>query len=121
MLGRSSASPSTGGTGASTPAAAAAHGLTSLSPERAGAAEILDLARRHWEIENRLHHVRDVSCDEDRRRNHVKSLPRNLARLRNAAISIIRLRGQFDHVPQAHRHCAARQRDAIREVTRAVF
>ena len=42
-----------------------AHGLTSLPPERAGAAEILDLARRHWEIENRLHHVRDVSYDEE--------------------------------------------------------
>ena len=98
-----------------------AHGLTSLPPERAGAAEILDLARRHWEIENRLHHVRDVSYDEDRRRNHVKSLPRNLACLRNAAISIVRLRGQFDYLPQAHRHYAARQQDAIREVTRAVF
>ena len=98
-----------------------AHGLTSLPPERAGAAEILDLARRHWEIENRLHHVRDVSYDEDRRRNHVKCLPRNLACLRNAAISVIRLRGQFDYVPQAHRHYAARQQDAIREVTRADF
>ena len=93
-----------------------AHGLTSLPPERAGAAEILDLARRHWEIENRLHHVRDVSYDEDRRRNHVKSLPRNLACLRNAAISIVRLRGQFDYLPQAHRHYAARQQDAIRAV-----
>ena len=50
-----------------------AHGLTSLPPERAGAAEILDLARRHWEIENRLHHVRDVSYDEDRRRNHLRA------------------------------------------------
>ena len=98
-----------------------AHGLTSLPPERAGAAEILDLARRHWEIENRLHHVRDVSYDEDRRRNHVNNLPRNLACLRNAAISIVRLRGQFDYLPQAHRHYAARQQDAIREVTRAVF
>ena len=98
-----------------------AHGVTSLPPSRAGAAEILDLARRHWEIENRLHHVRDVSYDEDRRRNHVKSLPRNLACLRNAAISIVRLRGQFDHLPQAHRHYAARQQDAIREVTRADF
>ena len=77
--------------------------------------------RRHWEIENRLHHVRDVSYDEDRRRNHVKNLPRNLACLRNSAISIVRLRGQFNHLPQAHRHYTARQQDAIREVTRADF
>ena len=97
------------------------HGLTSLPPQRAGPAEILDLARRHWEIENRLHHVRDVAYDEDRRRNHVKNLPRNLACLRNAAISIIRLRGVFDYLPQAHRHYAARQQDAIRDVTRETF
>ena len=65
--------------------------------------------------------VRDVSYDEDRRRNHVNNLPRNLACLRDAAISIVRLRGQFDYLPQAHRHYAASQQDAIREVTRAVF
>ena len=98
-----------------------AHGLTSLPPSRAGATELLDLARRHWEIENRPHHVRDVAFDEDRRRNHVGNLPRNLARLRNAAISIVRLRGRFDYLPQAQRHYAARQQDAIREVTRAKF
>ena len=95
------------------------YGATSLPPQRAGATEILDLARRHWEIENRLHYVRDVSYDEDRRRNHVKTLPRNLACLRNAAISIVRLSGEFHYLPQAHRHYAARHQHAIREVTRS--
>ena len=77
------------------------------------------MARRHWEIEYRLHYVRDVSYDEDRRRNHVKTLPRNLACLRNAAISIVRLRGELHYLPQAHRHYAARHQHAIREVTRS--
>ena len=49
---------------------------------------------------NRVHHVRDMAYDEDRRRNHVGSGARALAR--NA--SIVRLRGQFDYLPQAHRH-----------------
>ncbi len=94
----------------------AAYGITSLAPNRAGPSEILALNRGHWEIENRLHHVRDVSYDEDRSRVRVGRLPRNLACLSNAAISIVRMRGRFRHQPQAHRHYAARQADALREV-----
>ena len=45
----------------------------------------------------------------------------HLSCIADAAISIVRLRGQFDYPPQAHRHYAARQQDAIREVTRADF
>ena len=95
----------------------AAHGLTSLGPDRAGPTEILALNRGHWEIENRLHHVRDVSYDEDRSRVRTGRLPRNLACLSNAAISIVRLRGRFQYQPQAHRHYAARRGEALREVT----
>ena len=41
---------------------------------------------------------------------------RNLACLSNAAISIVRLRAAFRHQPQAYRHYAARQGEALREV-----
>ena len=92
------------------------YGLTSLSPARAGPAEVLALNRGHWEIENRLHYVRDVSFDEDRSRVRTGLLPRNLACLSNAAISIVRLRGRFRYQPQAQRHYAARQGEALREV-----
>ena len=97
------------------------HGLTSLPPERAGASEILALNRGHWEIENRVHYVRDFSFDEDRSRIRAGKLPRNLACLSNTAISIVRMRGRFQHQPQAHRHYAARQADAVREVLAPVF
>ena len=97
-----------------------ARGLTSLGPGRAGPAEILALNRGHWEIENRLRYVRDFSCDEDRSRMRTGALPRNLACLASAAISIVRLRGRFRHLPQAQRHYAARQGDALREIVRAV-
>ena len=93
-------------------------GVTSLGPERAGPAELLALNRGHWEIENRLHHVRDFTYDEDRCRAKRRRLPRNLACLTNAAISIVRLNGRFSHLPQANRHCAARQGEALREVVR---
>ena len=95
------------------------YGLTSLDPDRAGPAEIPALNRGHWEIENRLHHVRDWSRDEDRSRVRNGKLPRNLACLSNAAISIIRLRGRFQHQPQAQRHYAGRQGEALREVVDA--
>ena len=75
------------------------HGLTSLSPRRAGPSEILALNRGHWEIENRLHYVRDFSFGEGRSRIRNGKLPRNLACLSNAAIAIVRMRGRFQHQP----------------------
>ena len=97
----------------------AAYGLTSLAPEQAGSSEILALNRGHWEIKNRLHYVRDMAYDEDRSRVRTGRLPRNLACLSNAAISVVRMRGRFRHQPQAHRHYAARQAEALREVLNA--
>ena len=45
--------------------------------------------------------MRDVSYDEDRCRVRTGHLPRNLACLTNLAISIVRLKGRFDYLPQA--------------------
>ena len=70
--------------------------------------ELLALNRGHWEIESRLRHVRDVSHDEDHPRIRSERLAGNLAGLANAAISIVRLKGRFPHMPQASRHYAAR-------------
>ena len=93
-------------------------GLSSPGPERAGPEELPALNRCHWAIENRLRHVRDISHDEDRLRIRRGRLAGNLAGLANAAISIVRLKGRFLHMPQANRHHAARQGDALREITR---
>ena len=41
------------------------------------------------------------------------NLPRNLACLTNAAISIVRLEGRFEYLPPANRHYAARPQDAL--------
>jgi len=40
------------------------YGLTSFTPACAGPSESLALNRGHWEIENRVHYVRDFSHDE---------------------------------------------------------
>ncbi len=57
--------------------------------------------------------MRDFTYDEDRCRVWVRELPRNLACLTNAAISIIRCQTGFDYVPQANRHYAARPQEAL--------
>ena len=93
-----------------------AYGLTSLPPAQADSQRLMALVRGHWEIENRLHHVRDVSWDEDRCRAHVGHLPRNLAAMTNAAISIVRYLGRFRYLPQAHRYYAHQQHTALRAV-----
>jgi len=70
-----------------------AYCVTSLAPDRANPARLLDLSRSHWEIENRLHWVRDVTLDEDRSQIRTKSGPRVFATLRNLIIGVLRLSG----------------------------
>ena len=59
------------------------------------AARFADIARAHWQIENRLHWVLDVVMDEDRSRSHKGHCPENLARLRRFGLN--RLRANPDH------------------------
>jgi hypothetical protein len=68
-------------------------GLTSLSPQKASPAEVLAYNRGHWQIENRLHYVRDMTYDEDRSQVRKDRRPHVMATLRNVAISLLRLAG----------------------------
>lgn len=79
-----------------------AYGVTSLKKEQASAKRLLQLNRGHWEIENRVHYVRDVTYDEDRCRIRTDNGPRVMASIRNLAIGIARMMG-FRFIPQAHR------------------
>ena len=54
------------------------------------AKRLLQTARAHWGIENRLHWVLDVVLNEDRGRARKDNAPENLAVLRRLAINIIR-------------------------------
>jgi len=69
------------------------YGVTSLSPQRATAEDLLRMTREHWHVENKSHWVRDVTFDEDRsqvRRGHI---PEVMAALRNTAIGLMRAAG----------------------------
>jgi predicted transposase YbfD/YdcC len=65
------------------------HGITSLTREQAGAAELLGLVRGHWGIENGLHYVRDETLGEDRCRVRTGSGPQVLAAVRNVAVYLL--------------------------------
>jgi hypothetical protein len=60
------------------------YGITSLAPQVAGAARLLELNRTHWGIENNLHWVRDMVFGEDACRVRSCHSPQLLAALRNA-------------------------------------
>jgi predicted transposase YbfD/YdcC len=64
--------------------------VTSLSRSEAGPAKLLELNRKHWGIENKLHYVRDMAYDEDRCRARTGNSARALACLRNFSISLLR-------------------------------
>jgi predicted transposase YbfD/YdcC len=59
--------------------------------------------RGHWEIENRLHWVRDVTYLEDKSLVRTGNAPRVMASLRSLAISLLRLDGH-DNIAAANRH-----------------
>jgi predicted transposase YbfD/YdcC len=61
--------------------------------------------RSHWEIENRLHWVRDVTYQEDNSLVRTGNAPRVMASLRSLAISLLRLDGHVN-IAAANRHHA---------------
>ena len=69
------------------------YGVTSLSAERATPERLLALVRGQWQIENKLHWVRDVTFDEDRSQVRCGNIPQVLAALRNTAIGLLRWAG----------------------------
>lgn len=73
--------------------AVAALGITALSAEQAGPQRLANLVRAHWGIEA-LHHIRDVTYDEDRSQLRKGSAPQVLAGLRNLAIGTLRTAGR---------------------------
>jgi predicted transposase YbfD/YdcC len=93
-----------------------AYFVTSLTRAGADADRLLGLVRSHWEIENRLHYVRDVTMGEDACRVRSGSSPQVLAALRNAVVHL--LEGvKAPSKAAATRRFAAHPDEAIRLIT----
>lgn len=90
------------------------YAITSLPPERAGAAQLLQLNRGHWGIENRIHWVRDVTLAEDRCQVRRGAAPQALAACRNLVLALLRRRPEgCSNVAAALRTYAARPHQAV--------
>lgn len=92
-----------------------AYGVSDLTAEQASPAELLAFNRGHWAIENKLHHVRDRTYDEDRSQVRKRQAPQVMASLRNLAISVFRLvAGAGACIAIAVSHCSRKVRTTLR-------
>jgi hypothetical protein len=67
--------------------------ITALSAEQAGPERLAHLIPDHWAIEA-LHHIRDLTHDQDRSQLRTRATPQILAGLRNLAIGALRTTGR---------------------------
>jgi predicted transposase YbfD/YdcC len=81
------------------------YAVTSLDHRAADPGLLAAWLRGHWEIENRVHHVRDVTQREDACRIRTGNGPQVMAALRNTATNIARLDGH-DNIAAAQRAAA---------------
>jgi predicted transposase YbfD/YdcC len=82
------------------------YGVTSLSPEQACPERLLGLVRGHWQIENKVHWVRDVTFDEDRSQVRCGTIPQVMAAFRNTAIGLMRRAGEVNIAATCRRFAA---------------
>jgi predicted transposase YbfD/YdcC len=92
-----------------------AYAITSLTAMHATGEQLAGVVRGHWGVENRLHHVRDVTWDEDRCQIRTGQGPQVMASLRNLAISILRLTGHTNIAAglRHHAHNPTRPLNAV--------
>ena len=78
--------------------------ITSLPAEVSDAAQLAALKHGHWQVENGLHHVKDVTLGEDASQMHVGHAADVLAMVRNTAISLLRRAGYRDIAASLRRY-----------------
>ena len=88
------------------------YGVTSLSRSEAGAADLLQLNRGHWTIENKSHWVRDVVLGEDASQVANGRIARAMAALRSTVLNLLR-RAKTVNIAAATRRMAARPWEAV--------
>jgi hypothetical protein len=82
------------------------YGITSPGPDRADPACLLHLVRGHGQIENKVHGVRDVTCDEGRSQVWYGSIPQVMAAFRNTAIGLMHWAGETNIAAACRRFAA---------------
>lgn len=88
----------------------------SLPAGQAAPRDLQTWIRRHWRIENMIHHVRDVTFREDQHQARTGTGPAIIATLRNTAIGYHRATGATN-IARATRQANRRSHDLITAVT----
>jgi hypothetical protein len=83
------------------------------------AERLLALKRAHWQIENEVHYVKDVTLGEDRSLIHVGQGPVVMAMLRDTVVSLIRHSG-WRTVASRLRYLADRPAEAVALVVQSL-
>lgn len=89
------------------------YAITDLAPHQARPDELAAWIRGHWQIENGLHWIRDVTFTEDLSQVRTGTAPQVMASLRNLVISLHRLAGATN-IAAATRHHARDARRPLR-------
>jgi predicted transposase YbfD/YdcC len=89
------------------------YGITNLSSKQASAGRLLELVRRHWAIENRLHWRRDVTLGEDHSQVRKGNAPQVWAVLNNLILAVLDFLG-VQNVPKQMRVFDAQPQRAVR-------
>ncbi|MER7283749.1 ISAs1 family transposase [Dactylosporangium sp. NPDC000244] len=87
----------------------------SLAAGHAQPSDLQDWIRRHWHIENRVHHVRDVTFREDLHQARTGTGPAVIATLRNTTIGYHRT-NNAPNIARATIHANRRSHDLITAV-----
>jgi Transposase DDE domain len=88
------------------------YGVTSLPLTSAAPKHLLDLNRRHWAIENKLHYCRDVTFHEDACHLAIGTAAQAIAILNNLVLGLLRVRG-FAAIAAARRRFSAVPAEAL--------
>jgi predicted transposase YbfD/YdcC len=88
------------------------YGVTSLPSTSASPKRLLDLNRRHWAIENKLHYCRDVTFHEDACDLAIGTAAQAIAILNNLVLGLLRVRG-FTAIAATRRRFSAVPAEAL--------
>jgi hypothetical protein len=83
------------------------YGITSCTPEKASAAQLLQWTRAYWGIENGLHYRRDVTLSEDATRISQPALAKTMATINNFIVGLSQKLG-YSNLASARRTFNAR-------------
>lgn len=88
------------------------YGITNVPRNKADAKRLLELNRKHWWIENRLHYRRDVTLGEDASQVRSQGAPEVLAALNGGLLALLDFQG-VKNVAKQMRHFCAQPREAL--------